>query len=154
MILDELGRGTATFDGMAIAHGVMQHLVHEVKCLCLFATHYHTLTREFERPNPLVALYHMACQVDESNRNVTFLYRFLRGACNRSHGIHVARLAGLPEKLLEHAEESSAKLEKVMEDKYTLSLARRMLSLDPDNLDLEEVKILQAECAASLRPRN
>lgn len=149
VILDELGRGTATFDGMAIAHGVMQHIVHETRCLCLFATHYHALTREFERPNPLVALYHMACRVDDETRAVTFLYRFLRGACNRSHGVHVARLAGLPEPLLKQAEESSAQLEAVLEGKYALTLARRLLALSPD--DVEQIQTLQAEAAASLR---
>ena len=65
MILDELGRGTATFDGMAIAHAVLTHLTDTIGCRSLFATHYHALTREYEVPNPKVALYHMACQVDQ-----------------------------------------------------------------------------------------
>lgn len=143
-------RGTATFDGMAIAYGALRRLVTETRCLCLFATHYHALAREFEHVNPFVALYHMACSVDNETRVtaiacrlhparlfshllpspnppysapspsqpqpspvfgmwqyhkclqvVTFLYRFLRGACSRSHGVHVARLAGLPARVLD-----------------------------------------------------
>ena len=74
VILDELGRGTATFDGMAIAHAVLDHLVKVTKCRALFATHYHALTRAYERPNAAVALYHMACVVDDATRDVTFLY--------------------------------------------------------------------------------
>mmetsp|Transcript_24262 Transcript_24262/g.76017 ORF Transcript_24262/g.76017 Transcript_24262/m.76017 type:complete len:583 (-) Transcript_24262:1559-3307(-) len=101
VILDELGRGTATFDGMAIAYGALRRLVMETRCLCLFATHYHALAREFEHVNPFVALYHMACSVDNETKVVTFLYRFLRGACSRSHGVHVARLAGLPAHVLD-----------------------------------------------------
>ena len=96
VILDELGRGTATFDGMAIAHGTLRHLALETRCRCLFATHYHALSREFERANPHVALFHMACAVDEGSRAVTFLYRFQPGACNRSHGALSPRRRRLP----------------------------------------------------------
>lgn len=58
--------------------------------------HYHALTRPFEAPNAHVALYHMACVVDETTRDVTFLFKFERGASSKSHGVNVARLAGLP----------------------------------------------------------
>ena len=127
VILDELGRGTATYDGMAIAHGVMEHLVHKTGCLSLFATHYHALSREFEIPNPHIALFHMACVVNDED-DVTFLYRFLPGACNRSHGVHVARLAGIPDSLLELASERSNQMELALEDMYACQLARRFLS--------------------------
>jgi DNA mismatch repair protein MSH6 len=129
VILDELGRGTATFDGMAIAHASMWHLLKAARCRVLFATHYHSLTRDFERPNPHVALYHMACHVDEAPR-ITFLYKFRPGACNRSHGVNVARLAGLPESLLGRAAEKSAKLEGLLEDQRLLQLLRNVLALD------------------------
>ena len=100
VILDELGRGTATFDGMAIAHAVMEHLLEHTRCCALFATHYHALTRPYEQLNRRVALYHMACVVDEATRDVTFLYKFQPGASSKSHGVNVARLAGLPESIL------------------------------------------------------
>ena len=127
VILDELGRGTATFDGMAIAHATLSHLITHVRCRSLFATHYHALTREFEAPNARVALYHMACAVDEASRAVTFLYSFAPGACHRSHGVNVARLAGLPEAVLELAASKSAELEALLEERYTVQLARRVL---------------------------
>ena len=128
VILDELGRGTATFDGMAIAHAVLSHLTDRVGCRSLFATHYHALTREFEVPNPKVALYHMACAVDEASRDVTFLYQFAKGASHRSHGVNVARLAGLPASVLDLASRKSAELEKLLDDKYAAHLAARLLA--------------------------
>jgi hypothetical protein len=74
----QLGRGTATFDGMAIAHAVLTDLTGRLGCRALFATHYHALTREYEVPNDKVALYHMACAVDDASRAVTFLYTFAK----------------------------------------------------------------------------
>ena len=79
-------------------------------------------------PNPRVGLYHMACAVDEEKGGkVTFLYQFAKGASNRSHGVNVARLAGLPEPVLDKAAEKSAELEQVLDDKYALLLAKRVL---------------------------
>ena len=75
-----------------------------------------------------MTLYHMGCQVDEESRAVTFLYRFARGASHRSHGVNVARLAGLPESVLELAASKSAELERLLDDKYAVHLARRVLS--------------------------
>ena len=128
VILDELGRGTATFDGMAIAHAVLTHLTDKVGCRSLFATHYHALTREFEAPNPRVALYHMACAVDKESRDVTFLYQFVQGASLRSHGVNVAKLAGLPTSVLDLASQKSAALEALLDDKYATHLVRRLLA--------------------------
>lgn len=130
VILDELGRGTATFDGMAIAHAVMSHLLNETRCCTFFATHYHALTRPFEKPNKRVALYHMACVLNEETRLVTFLYKFMPGASNKSHGINVARLAGLPEGILDVAALKSAELEGKLEDKLLMQVARRVLLTD------------------------
>ena len=138
VILDELGRGTATFDGMAIASAVMQALIGS-GCRTLFATHYHALTREFERPNAACALYHMACVVDDATRHVTFLYKFARGASTRSHGVHVARLSGLPESLLELAARKSEEMEKGLEQKWALQAARRLNEVS----SVDEARALQ-----------
>ena len=129
VILDELGRGTATFDGMAIADAVLRELVSATKCRALFATHYHALTREHERPNPHVGLYHMACAIDDATRAVTFLYKFAAGASARSHGVHVARLAGLPEPLLVLAAAKSDEMEAALEQKHLLHLGHRLASI-------------------------
>ena len=102
--MDELGRGTSTFDGTAIAFAAVKHLVERNKCLALFATHYHNLLDDWSS-HPLVRLGHMECMVEEDEGDgtpsrVTFLYTLGRGACPKSFGINVARLAGLPTDVL------------------------------------------------------
>jgi DNA mismatch repair protein MSH6 len=113
VILDELGRGTSTFDGTAIAYAVIQHLKAELQCRCLFSTHYAMLTEEFAG-DARVANYHMAYAVNQQREEVTFLYRFVQGTCAKSHGMNVARLAGLPEALVARAA--------LMSDKFEASL--------------------------------
>ncbi|KAL5060662.1 hypothetical protein RYX36_032266 [Vicia faba] len=95
--LDELGRGTSTSDGQAIAESVLEHLVRRVQCRGLFSTHYHRLAIDHVK-DPKVRLSHMACQVGSGNEGldeVTFLYRLTPGACPKSYGVNVARLAGM-----------------------------------------------------------
>lgn len=110
VVLDELGRGTSTYDGYAIAHAVLSHLVTSVKPLLLFSTHYHTLTDEL-RGSKDVSLYHMDCIVNEGARLVTFLYKFKRGVAADSYGLHCAQAAGLPSKVVERAEQRKHDLE-------------------------------------------
>jgi len=101
VILDEIGRGTATFDGLAIAWATVEHL-HEVnRCRALFATHYHELTALAARL-PALACHTLA--VKEWRGQIVFLHRVEAGAADRSYGIHVARLAGLPRAAIERAE--------------------------------------------------
>ena len=102
MILDEIGRGTATFDGLSIAWAAVEHL-HEVnRCRGLFATHYHELTALAER---LDGLANATMRVKEWKGDVVFLHEVAPGAADRSYGIQVARLAGLPQAVLARAEE-------------------------------------------------
>ena len=75
-ILDELGRGTSTFDGYAIANAVMKYLINEKNCMTLFSTHYHMLLDEF-RNEPGVKSFHMAYRANETNDHVIFLYKFI-----------------------------------------------------------------------------
>jgi len=110
-VLDELGRGTSTFDGAGIAAAVLDDVAVRVKCLVLFATHYHALSREAVQ-KPEVAPFHMAADVDPETNSMTFLYRFLPGLCPESHGHNVARLAGLPQRVLEQAISKSAEFER------------------------------------------
>ncbi|MEO0036528.1 MAG: hypothetical protein RLZZ501_2551, partial [Pseudomonadota bacterium] len=101
VILDEIGRGTATFDGLSIAWAVVEHL-HEVnRCRALFATHYHELTR-LTATLPALACHMM--RVKEWKNEVVFLHEVGAGAADRSYGIHVARLAGLPAAAVARAE--------------------------------------------------
>ncbi|KAF8006661.1 hypothetical protein BT93_K0846 [Corymbia citriodora subsp. variegata] len=111
--LDELGRGTSTSDGQAIAESVLDHFVHKVHCLGMFSTHYHHLAVNY-RNDPGVSLCHMACQVGDgadSIEEVTFLYRLTPGPCPKSYGVNVARLAGLPECILQKAASRSREFE-------------------------------------------
>ena len=108
VILDEIGRGTATFDGLSIAWAALEHL-HEVnRCRALFATHYHELTSLTAR---LPALSCHAMRVKEWQGEVVFLHEVAAGAADRSYGIHVAKLAGLPAAAVARAEEVLAQLE-------------------------------------------
>ncbi|KAG0213342.1 DNA mismatch repair protein msh6 [Mortierella sp. GBA30] len=116
VILDELGRGTSTFDGYSIAYSVLHELSSRIGCLGLFSTHYGTLTTEFER-DPNVVLKHMACQVDQANREVTFLYKLVDGVCERSYGMNVAHMAGVPRKIVDRAEEMANAFELKQETK-------------------------------------
>ncbi|KAL8149108.1 hypothetical protein AgCh_006203 [Apium graveolens] len=102
--LDELGRGTSTSDGQAIAESVLQHFVNNVHCRGMFSTHYHRLALSYHN-DPKVSLCHMACQVGEVQglEEVTFLYKLTLGACPKSYGVNVARLAGLPVAVLKRA---------------------------------------------------
>jgi len=80
-ILDELGRGTSTFDGYSIANAVLSYLTREIKCRSLFATHYHMLLDDY-RDCPGVSSYHMACKNEESSTDkIKFLYKFRKGEC-------------------------------------------------------------------------
>jgi len=110
VILDELGRGTSTFDGTAIAHAVIQYLAHSVDCLALFSTHYHMLIDEF-KDDPLIAMYHMACRVEPGASDVTFLYKFIKGVAIKSYGSNVAMAAGLPQSIVRRAEQMSERFE-------------------------------------------
>jgi len=109
VILDEIGRGTATFDGLSIAWATLEHLHDVNKCRALFATHYHELGALKER---LAALAPYTMRVKEWRNEVVFLHEVAPGAADRSYGIHVAQLAGLPAAVVARAEQVLAVLEK------------------------------------------
>jgi DNA mismatch repair protein MutS len=109
VILDEIGRGTATFDGLSIAWATLEHLHDVNKCRALFATHFHELGALKER---LAALAPYTMRVKEWQNEVVFLHEVAQGAADRSYGIHVAQLAGLPAAVVRRAEEVLAALEK------------------------------------------
>jgi len=110
LILDEVGRGTSTYDGLSIAWAVVEHLHNhpERRARTLFATHYHELT-EMEERLPAVRNYNLA--VVEEGKQVIFLHKVERGGADRSYGIHVAQLAGVPKPVIHRAEELLTQLE-------------------------------------------
>ena len=98
VVIDEIGRGTSTTDGVALAQSILEWLVEDIQCRCLFATHYHQLS-SLEDPR----ICNVSVQAEYQDGLVVFTHRIALGAANRSYGLEVARLAGLPEKLLARA---------------------------------------------------
>jgi DNA mismatch repair protein MutS len=159
VILDEIGRGTATFDGLSIAWATVEYLHDVSKCRALFATHYHELTALAQR---LSGVANRTMQVKEWRDEIVFLHKVVPGAADRSYGIQVARLAGLPSavigrasevlKLLEEADRKTAP-EKLIEELPLFAAARpkshvakespspveqALTSLDPDAMSPRE----------------
>lgn len=108
VILDEIGRGTSTFDGMSIARAVIEYIRDRIKAKTLFATHYHELT-DLSEESPVIKNYKVA--VKERGNEVVFLHRIIPGSADKSYGIHVAQLAGLPKKVVDRAHELLSSLE-------------------------------------------
>ena len=109
LILDEIGRGTSTYDGMSIAKAVVEYIDQKIHGYTLFATHYHELSDMAETSS---RIKNYTVSVKERGKDITFLRRIVPGSADRSYGIHVARLAGLPESLLARADEILLGLEK------------------------------------------
>ena len=93
MILDEIGRGTSTYDGLSLAWAIVEHLHDQIGCRTLFATHYHELT---DLASSLAGVKNLNVAVREWEDEVVFLHKIVAGAADKSYGIHVARLAGVP----------------------------------------------------------
>ncbi len=100
VLFDELGRGTATFDGMALAQSIIEYIHDHIKCKTLFSTHYHELT---DLENNLKNLKNIHVSAHEEDGEITFLHKIKEGSVDKSYGIHVAKLANLPDKLIKRA---------------------------------------------------
>ncbi|MGB7604413.1 MAG: DNA mismatch repair protein MutS [Lutisporaceae bacterium] len=111
LVLDEIGRGTSTFDGLSIAWSVVEHISNSenIGAKTLFATHYHELT---ELEGKIEGIKNYCISVEEKGKDIVFLRKIIRGGANGSYGIHVARLAGIPEIILQRSEEILFTLEK------------------------------------------
>jgi DNA mismatch repair protein MutS len=116
VILDEVGRGTSTYDGLSIAWAITEHIANKIKCRTLFATHYHELT-ELAELFGNVKNYNVA--VREWMDEVVFLHKILPGGTDKSYGIHVAKLAGLPKAILERSKEILEELESTFQKEAT-----------------------------------
>ncbi len=109
VILDEVGRGTSTYDGISLAWSIVEYIEKNIKCKTLFATHYHELTSLEEN---FSGVKNYSVKVDEDNDNIIFLRKIIEGPANKSYGIHVAKLAKLPKELINRANEILIDLEK------------------------------------------
>ena len=132
IILDEIGRGTSTFDGLSIAWAVVEYLSKNFKSKTLFATHYHELT---ELEGVLDGVKNYKITVKELDDDVIFLRKIVRGGANKSFGIEVARLAGVPKEVIERAKEISVNLEKVNQ-KLDLNVFKENKQKAEDNTKL------------------
>ena len=133
VILDELGRGTSSHDGVAVASAVLHHLASHVKCLGFFATHYHSLAEEF-RTHPQIDANRMKILVDDVERRVTFLYRLEEGVAEGSFGMHCASMCGISRGLVERAEQAAERWE------HTSKIAR--LKRDESSSSGDEAQVV------------
>jgi DNA mismatch repair protein MutS len=156
VILDEIGRGTATFDGLSIAWACVEHIHETVKCRALFATHYHELT---SLTSKLPSLSCHSLQVQEWKGDIVFMHSVKPGAADRSYGIHVARLAGLPEAVIGRAQEvltmlqqseKSGRLAKLADDLPLFTAPRPAASVPAKSAVEERLKEISPD---SLSPR-
>jgi len=109
IILDEIGRGTSTFDGVSIAWSVAEHIYNKIRARTLFATHYHVLNKLADK---FTKIKNFNVAVKEVKGEIILLHKLVQGGTDQSHGIHVAKLAGLPLEVIERAKEIQALLEK------------------------------------------
>lgn len=129
VILDEIGRGTSTYDGMSIARAVIEHIRDHIGAKTLFATHYHELT-DLEDD---VHVKNYCIAVKEKGSDVTFLRRIIRGSADKSYGIHVAKLAGLPQEVVKRAKTILIDLENTAPTKEKTIISKN--NSDKDNID-------------------
>ncbi|MFA6535221.1 MAG: DNA mismatch repair protein MutS [Candidatus Babeliales bacterium] len=137
VILDEVGRGTSTFDGIALAQAIVEYISQKIKARCLFATHYHELTKLSENFSG-IANYNMACQ--KNANTIIFLHKILSGAANGSFGIDVAKLAQLPEEIINRASIILKTLETHNFTHATLSAEQTQTQLNDISNDINNIQ--------------
>lgn len=135
IIFDELGRGTATYDGMALAQSIIEHIHNRIGAITLFATHYHELTSLSEE---LGHLKNVHVAILERDGEVTFLHKIAEGPADKSYGIHVAKIAGLPGSLLSRADNILKQLESHSKDFIIKDNSQHSEENEPLNLLTEE----------------
>ena len=139
VLFDELGRGTATYDGMSIAQAILEYINTNIKCKTLFSTHYHELTT-LEQKYPSIKNVHVSATLD--NGKLIFLHKVKAGAVDRSYGIHVAALANMPESLIKRADEILAGYES-KEAKNKVSSVQLTMSFEEENKKEEDTDIFK-----------
>lgn len=133
VVLDEVGRGTSTYDGMSLAQAILEYLVESAKSLTLFATHYHEITGLAEK-HAQIHNAHMGVQ--ERGQDIHFLYTLKSGPANKSYGIQVARLAGLPEQVVKRASVLLKEHEMQVSTQFNLFAEQNIEPVDEKVLDL------------------
>jgi DNA mismatch repair protein MutS len=129
VVLDEVGRGTSTYDGLSLAWAITEHIATKIKCRTLFATHYHELT---ELAELFTNIKNCNVAVREWMDEVVFLHKILPGGTDKSYGIHVAKLAGVPKSILERSKEILEELESTFQKEATGEHLSRHKTKEPD----------------------
>lgn len=150
VLFDELGRGTATFDGMSLAQALIEYIHTNVKCMTLFSTHYHEL---IDLENTLPNLKNVHVSAHEENGNITFLHKIKDGAIDKSYGIHVASLASLPDVVIKRAteilnvyENKEVKRDLIVQESFNLDevIEESKIEKEIKNIDLNNITPVEA----------
>lgn len=154
ILFDELGRGTATFDGMSLAAAILKYATKHIKCKTLFSTHYHELT-SLDETIPSIRNIHVSAEEDDGK--LVFLHKIKEGAADKSYGVHVAALAGMPEEIINEAnlilskyenKEASPKIEHA--EQITFNLTEEKNELKEYLKDIDPLKLTPIEALIKL----
>ena len=134
ILLDEIGRGTSTYDGVAIAWSVAEYIATKIKARCIFATHYHELN-VMTKTYPQIKNYRIT--ITEENGEIEFLRKIVQGGASKSYGIQVAKMAGLPSVVIKRSQELMTRMQK----DYSNNLATRKKSVDAPTVDVPQLNL-------------
>ena len=134
VLFDEIGRGTSTYDGMALAQAILEYMQAAIGCMAVFSTHYHELVA---LENMVDGIKNVHVEVHEENDDVTFLYKVVSGHAKQSYGINVARLAHLPHSLIQRAKENLLALEMSQKD---ISIENKVITIEMESQSFSEMK--------------
>ena len=140
VILDEIGRGTATFDGLSIAWAVLEYLNNINRCRGIFATHYHELTQAITKLKNVSA---HTMEIKEYNGDIVFLHKVGLGVADKSYGIHVAKIAGVPKEVVERANQILQTFESDDNTKLNAKIIKKIDDMDLFSFSKQENKTLQ-----------
>ena len=150
ILFDELGRGTATFDGMSLAQAILEYIANKIKCKTLFSTHYHELT---DMEKTIFNLKNKHVSAIEEDGNITFLHKVKEGSVDKSYGINVAKLAGLPEEVIDRAsgilkiyENKEKKTDTIIQTTLPLNFEEKKSEVEDDikNIDILNITPIEA----------
>ena len=134
ILLDEIGRGTSTYDGVAIAWSVAEYIATKIKARCIFATHYHELN-VMTKTYPQIKNYRIT--ISEENGEIEFLRKIVQGGASKSYGIQVAKMAGLPNAVIRRSEDLMTRMQR----DFSNNLATRKKSADTPSVDIPQLNL-------------
>ena len=136
ILLDEIGRGTSTYDGVAIAWAVAEYIATRIKARCIFATHYHELN-VMTNTYPMIKNYRIT--ISEENGEIEFLRKVVQGGASRSYGIQVAKMAGLPQAVVSRSQELMTRMQK----DNASNLSTRKKQIDTPIADIPQLNLFK-----------